>query len=85
MPDAYFVTSDFGVANYLVSDSRVQLVATQALSPQRVQFVLAPKAVCEDLARLYISDRALVNPRVLQDRARHLKNVLHSVRRGEQP
>jgi len=85
MPNAQFVTTDFGVATYLFSDSRVQLVATQALSPTRVQFVMTPKAVCDDLANLYFSDRAMVNPRVLHDRARHLKNVLHAVRRGEHP
>lgn len=85
MSDAHFVTTDFGPAAFILCDSRVELVATQALSPMRVRFVMAPKSVCEELAHLYLADRALVNPRVLHDKARHLKNALHSVRRGEQP
>ncbi len=85
MPDDIYPTSDFGLAAYLATDARVRLVCARPLTPSRTQFVMAPKEVCEALARDYMSDRATVNPRLLHDRSRLLKTTLHAVRRGEQP
>ena len=83
MPDANFFTRDFGLATYLLTDPRITLVATEAVTPNRVRFTLAPQEICLALVSAYLSDKALVNPRILHDRSRLLKGILHAVRRGE--
>lgn len=83
MTDAeeYSVT-DFALAVFLATQPTVRLVRTNPISSSRVAFTFSPTAECQRLAALFVSDQALCSPRIVLDRARALKTLIHQVKAG---
>lgn len=86
MPDQEeFAVTDFSLAVYLTASITTRLVRAEPISAKQVCFVFTPRPECERLATLYASDRALCSPRLILDRARALKSLLHQVKDGRIP
>lgn len=85
MSEPHYTTYEFALAAFALSDPRVQLIGTRPISANRVEFILSPRAVCESLAALFLSDKATVNPRTYADKSRLLKTALHCARREYAP
>jgi hypothetical protein len=83
MPDANETdVTDFSLAVFLSTQPTVRLIRTCAITQSRVAFTFTPATECQRLAGLFISDQALSNPRIILDRARALKTLLHQVKAG---
>lgn len=80
MTDEELASSDFNLAVYMATQPSVRLLRTELLADRRVSFVFSPAIECRRLATLYFADQAVVSPRLLLDRARALKALIHQLK-----
>lgn len=80
LSDAEFSETDFGRAVFLGCQPTVRLVRVHPISLTRVAFIFTPATECQRLAALYATDQVQCSPRLILDRARAMKSLLHQAK-----
>ena len=64
------------LAGYILATGRTHLVAVDKSNPKEVFFVIYDTNLCEELVSAYWSDKALVNPKLLNTKLSELKDQI---------
>lgn len=71
-----YKTRSLILAGYLLSTGKVKLLTVDKSNPKEALFVLSDPQICEQLVSDYWSDKALVNPKLLNTKLSDLKDQI---------
>lgn len=76
-PEKYHLTFDLGISACLIS-SGIQVIHLNRDNPSKVLFVFKKNKKLKEVIEAYYSDGLKINPRLLFDSLKLLKNRIHS-------
>lgn len=82
--DKYFKSTDLHLSCYLLASGRANLIDVERIGDKPAQFIFESPKVCEELAQLYFSHQATIDPFAMSIALRELKARLYSARKEKE-